>query len=590
MIGYIVKHSHLGIGKVSSQQTNTVLIKFITGQELPFGPSAFSSGSITHARLEIGSRCLGRSGECKITRVARESRNDSPYQYEVIYNDGLSAVVNELELTPLSLEEESDPLLQLASLSPQSYSIFKTREQLVEALARTLREGSGLRALLSSRIDLRPHQAFVAGVVMLDRSRRYLLADEVGLGKTIEAGIVIHDLLTQKPKARILVLCPGALTQQWLCELYAKFGGHVFSMLDLYAGRQLKWQNVRKAIVSTTHAAYDIPSELGGLKWDMVVVDEAHHLLASRMLYDFVKQLSSEAPSLLLLSAIPAQRREDDFLRLLALLEPKKYSDQGKVAIERFRTLYAKQSDIGRRLRRLTRKATEAEAGDATSEEVISFARRLLDLQPLNEDAALKDMVDSLEPEDGDFAEKTRGILHYVADHYRVNRRILRNRRQRLIEEGQLQPIIRKFSPLAYQPEQLEIETADAFDAIIRTLKNADSGFDLSTPFARTALQSLVFPSTASEFIQKLMDAEEGLLNSKGKDFLSMGYIFGYEDWEFYSELLCTSVRRFIPGNLIEHALNRATAWLRIPVIVSSDSGANVSTVPVQREQRYGSS
>ncbi len=425
---------------------------------------------------------------------------------------------------------------------------------------------------------------------MLDRSRRYLLADEVGLGKTIEAGIVIHDLLTQKPKARILVLCPGALTQQWLCELYAKFGGHVFSMLDLYAGRQLKWQNVRKAIVSTTHAAYDIPSELGGLKWDMVVVDEAHHLLASRMLYDFVKQLSSEAPSLLLLSAIPAQRREDDFLRLLALLEPKKYSDQGKVAIERFRTLYAKQSDIGRRLRRLTRKATEAEAGDATSEEVISFARRLLDLQPLNEDAALKDMVDSLEPEDGDFAEKTRGILHYVADHYRVNRRILRNRRQRLIEEGQLQPIIRKFSPLAYQPEQLEIETADAFDAIIRTLKNADSGFDLSTPFARTALQSLVFPSTASEFIQKLMDAEEGLLNSKGKDFLSMGYIFGYEDWEFYSELLCTSVRRFIPGNLIEHALNRATAWLRIPVIVSSDSGANVSTVPVQREQRYGSS
>ncbi len=561
MIGFIVKHSHLGIGKVSSQQTNTLLIKFITGQELPFGTSAFSSRTITHARLEIGNRCLGQSGECKITRVVRESRNDSPYQYEVIYNDGLSAVVSELELIPLSLEEESDPLLQLASLSPQSYSIFKTREQLVEALARTLREGSGLRALLSSRIDLRPHQAFVAGVVMLDRSRRYLLADEVGLGKTIEAGIVIHDLLTQKPKARILVLCPGALTQQWLCELYAKFGGQVFSLLDLYAGKQLKWQNVRKAIVSTTHAAYDIPSELAGLRWDMVVVDEAHHLLASPTLYDFVKHLSSEASSLLLLSAIPAQRREDDFLRLLALLEPKKYTDQGNIALERFRTLYAKQSDIGRRLRRLTRKATDAEAGDATSEEVITFARRLLELHPLNDDAVLKEMIDALDTQGGDFAEKTRGILHYVADHYRINRRILRNRRQRLIEEGQLQPIIRKFVPLAYQPEQLEIETGDALDAIIRTLRNVDSDFDLATPFARTALQSLILPSTASEFIQKLMDAEEGKLNSKGKDFLSMGYIFGYEDWEFYSELLCTSVRQFIPHNLIEHALNRATAW-----------------------------
>jgi ATP-dependent helicase HepA len=561
MIGYIVKHSHLGIGKVASQQAKTLHIKFITGQELPFGPSAFSNRSITHARLEIGNRCLGQNGECKITRVARESRNDSPYEYEVIYNDGLSAILSELELTPLSLEDESDPLLQFASVSPQSYSIFKAREQLVEALARTLREGSGLRALLSSRIDLRPHQAFVAGVVMLDRSRRYLLADEVGLGKTIEAGIVIHDLLTQKPKARILVLCPGALTQQWLCELYAKFGGQVFSLLDLYAGRQLKWQNVRKAIVSTTHAAYDIPSELAGLKWDMVVVDEAHHLLASPTLYDFVKHLSGEASSLLLLSAIPAQRREDDFLRLLALLEPKKYTDQGNIAVERFRTLYVNQSDIGRRLRRLTRKATDAEAGEATSEEVITFARRLLELCPLNDDAALKDMIDALDPQGGDFSDKTRGILHYVADHYRINRRILRNRRQRLIEEGQLQPILRKFVPLAYQPEQLEIETADALDAIIRTLRNTDSDFDLSAPFARAALQSLVLPSTALEFIQKLMDAEEGRLNSKGKDFLSMGYIFGYEDWEFYSELLCTSVRRFVPADFIEHAVNRATAW-----------------------------
>src|SRR5262249_37646996 len=153
-------------------------------------------------------------------------------QYEVTYTDGLSGLVSELELIPLSLEEETDPLLQLASPSPQSYSIFNARERLVEALARTLRGGSGLRALLSSRIDLRPHQAFVAGVIILDRSRRYVLADEVGLGKTIEAGIVIHDLLAQKQKAHVLVLCPGALTHQWLCELYAKFGGQVFSLLD----------------------------------------------------------------------------------------------------------------------------------------------------------------------------------------------------------------------------------------------------------------------------------------------------------------------------------------------------------------------
>jgi ATP-dependent helicase HepA len=565
MIGYIIKHSHLGIGKIISQQTNTVLIKFITGQELSFGHGAFSNGSITHARLEVGNRCLGVNGECKIIRMAQDSRNDSPYQYQVIYNDGLSAIVSELELTPLSAEKESDPLLQLASLSPQSYSIFKTREQLVEAFSRTLREGSGLRALLSSRIDLRPHQAFVAGVVMLDQSRRYLLADEVGLGKTIEAGIVIHDLLTQKPKARILVLCPSALTQQWLCEIYAKFGGQIFSLLDLYAGKQLKWQNVRKVIVSTTHAAYDIPTELAEVGWDMVVVDEAHHLLASPVLYDFVQKLSSQAPSLLLLSAIPAQRREDDFLRLLALLEPKRYTTREPGAVDQFRRLYAAQSDIGRRLRRLSRKASDVETGDSTPEEVINFARRLLDLRPLSDDARLKVMIDALDPQAIDFLESAHAILHYAGDHYRINRRILRNRRQRLIDEGQLQPIERKFAAHAYQPEQLELETADAFDAIIRALLNVDDAADLVIPFARAAYQSLVLPSTAWEFIQRLLDAEYELLNSKGKDFLMMGYIFGYEDWESYSKLLCKSVRQFIPDTLIEHALGRANAWQHSP-------------------------
>src|SRR5205085_11639317 len=128
-------------------------------------------------------------------------------------------------------------------------------------------------------------------------------------------------------------------------ELYAKFGGQVFSLPQLYEGRRINWQNARKVIVSTTHAAYDIPSELTGVRWDMVVVDEAHHLLASPVLYEFVQQLSEITPSLLLLSAIPAQRREDDFLRLLALLEPKRYVARTEGDVEHFRKLYAAQGD-----------------------------------------------------------------------------------------------------------------------------------------------------------------------------------------------------------------------------------------------------
>src|SRR5262249_51856710 len=146
----------------------------------------------------------------------------------------------ESDLEPTAIGELRDPALLLAGLQAGGYPIFFAREQLAEITYRMLREGNGLRALLTSRVDLRPHQAYVAGVVLLDRRRRYLLADEVGLGKTIEAGIVLADLLGHRPDASVLVLCPGTLTQQWLCELYSKFGQSSFVMPDLH-GSQLNW-------------------------------------------------------------------------------------------------------------------------------------------------------------------------------------------------------------------------------------------------------------------------------------------------------------------------------------------------------------
>jgi ATP-dependent helicase HepA len=563
MQGYIVKHSHQGIGKIVEAKSNTVKIRFLDGREHQFGPSAFRDGSITHAKLNIGHSCMGPNGPCTVSRISKTPPNDAPIIYEVNYADGLSAEVSELELIPLAAEVKQDPLLQFASLSPHSYKQFIGRERLVSAYSRMLREGAGLRALLSSRVDLRPHQAYVAGVVLLDVSRRYVLADEVGLGKTIEAGIAIHDLLTQKPDARVLVLCPGALTQQWLSEIYAKFGGQIFNLLDLHAGRSVRWQGLRKVIASTTLAAYDAAEQLSAIRWDMIVVDEAHHLLASPVLYDFVQRLSRSVPSLLLLSAIPAQRREDDFLRLLSLLEPDRYHPDSPAEGERFRTLYAAQSDIGRRLRRLSRRIAAAVSGDATHEDVASLVGTLLDLPGVGDDERLKEMISSLRLQAQNFIADAMAILHHVADTHRINRRIIRNRRQRLIEEGQLQHIERKFAPLPYQPEQLEIETTQAVESLIKEMHSRAVPGELLVPFVRVLMQSLVLPSTAHEMIERVSDSKEARLNSKGMDFLSMGYMFGYEDWNDFAQLLCMGMRPHVSEELLEQALERAEAWQR---------------------------
>jgi ATP-dependent helicase HepA len=358
MKGFFVKHTYRGIGQISEATGAEIVVRFLeSGETATFDRDAFSERELARVTLPLQSRCVSDGRDCTIDRIDRSSDFRAPNLYEVTYlSDGLRAKVSEVDLSPSVLGHSRDPLAVLAGLTHGGYSLFQVRENLVSALNQQLRQGSGLRALLSSRIDLRPHQAYVAGLVLLDAKRRFLLADEVGLGKTIEAGIVIHDLLINTPTAKILVVCPGALTQQWLCELYSKFGGHVFKLLELHASDRMDWSKVTKLIAPFSQAAYQHAEQLLAIPWDMVVIDEAHHLLASESLYEFALRLSNNSPSLLLLSAIPAQRREDEFLRLLGLLDPQQYTPEVVAQRDRFRELFEAQRAIGRKLRLLRRR------------------------------------------------------------------------------------------------------------------------------------------------------------------------------------------------------------------------------------------
>lgn len=571
MLNFIVKHSRHGFGKIVAVDNRTVKVRFISGEELSFSKTSLSDNSIRHTKLLPKSRCISERGFCLIQQSINDQTNNKHFEYEVLFEDGLSSIVSELELTPLPQKASNEIHTQLGNLEIQSYNIFRARESLVYAHANLLREGRSLRALLSSRIDLRPHQAYVAGVVLLNNVRRYLLADEVGLGKTIEAGIVIHDLLAQKPDARVLILCPSALTQQWFCEIYSKFGGQIFTLLDLHAGQQINLQRINKTICSITHAAYDRADLVSSVRWDLIVVDEAHHLLASSVLYDFVQKISVQARSLLLLSAIPATRREDEFLRLLALLEPARYRSFSTEAQQNFRNLYDAQSRIGRLLRLASRRIDGIAAGDFTAENVMKIFSSLLEIQVLSQDEKLTTAISSLETDSTNFIEHARDIVRDVADRFRLNRRILRNRRQRLIDEGQIQPIQRVFRPHEYAPEQLEIEATRSVGEIVQSLLTAKekaagkerAELEILIPaLFRVLTQSLVLPQTTLGFFERLAKARGESLNDRGRDFVAMGHIFGYEDWMDYSNLLCIAARQYISKETISRAVRRAQMWL----------------------------
>ena len=502
MIGYLLRHRQLEVGKVLDTKNRALQVRFLgSNQVLPLAPSALNDGTVVRECLSFGTRCRSSAGECVVQRTAhRPASFAEPYSYHVSFDQGQAAILSEVDLVPLPSSGPANALSRLLVPDIQAFELFRRREVLARVYSRVLRDGAGFRALLGSRVDLRPHQAFVAGTVILDGRRRYVLADEVGLGKTIEAGIVIHDLLMRRPDAKVLVLSPGALTQQWLSELFSKFGGQLFTLLDLHEALTIKWSRFARAIASLTFAAYKFPEQLASVPWDMLVVDEAHHLLASPVMYDFVKDLANRVEALLLLSAIPAHEREDELLRLLALLEPHRYTSADTEARVRFAVLFSLQTELGRKLRLLTRRIDGVAAGEFSEDDATAMADRLLELPVVCDDSLLREQLGKAKSAGAELMDGLRQFAHTAASRYRVNRRVLRNRRQRLVEQSQVVPIERRLRLLPYSPDQLEIEANDAALRLLRATRDAGLQADILVSFARAMLQSASVPSLPATF------------------------------------------------------------------------------------------
>ena len=191
---------------------------------------------------------------------------------------------------------------------------------------------SPVRGFVGGRIDLLPHQLYIAEKVSSQRVVRALLADETGLGKTIEACLVLHRLLLTGRAGRVLVLAPEHLVHQWFVELLRRFNLTFRIVTPDYCAAFDKGTNPFRGdqlfICSIDLLVRDASlgdHALGG-GWDMVVVDEAHHLRKGGTAYGLVGKLSAGAGGLLLLTATPEQLGLEDHFARLQLLDPHRYA------------------------------------------------------------------------------------------------------------------------------------------------------------------------------------------------------------------------------------------------------------------------
>jgi len=188
--------------------------------------------------------------------------------------------------------------------------------------------------LSNARTEILPHQIFAAHQVVSNLSRRFLLADEVGLGKTIEAGMIWQALEQRGQVKRTLIVCPAGLTTQWQEELQEKFGTlfEIFGR-DFVAVNPLVWKYKAKAIASLDRLKRPVHKEtlLSNRKWDLIIFDEAHRLSAMNYAsgkvektqnYRLAEELRHYTDALLLLTTTPHQGEENNsrFKNLLRLL------------------------------------------------------------------------------------------------------------------------------------------------------------------------------------------------------------------------------------------------------------------------------
>jgi ATP-dependent helicase HepA len=185
-------------------------------------------------------------------------------------------------------------------------------------------------------IDLLPHQLYIAHEVTNRYIPRVLLADEVGLGKTIEACLIVHRLLLSGRMERILILVPQVLLYQWFVEFYRRFNitfriadDKYFKAVEKESSSANPYSESQLILSSIETIENDSlrKSQLVNAGWDMIVIDEAHHLKKNSPIYPTIQQLSKQTNGILLLSATPEQLGLDNHFARLRLLDPDRYYD-----------------------------------------------------------------------------------------------------------------------------------------------------------------------------------------------------------------------------------------------------------------------
>jgi len=401
-------------------------------EDLPQGTIEIPESMVDHCSMFIGSLVVAKGKMCKI--LSSQTAKDRYYYYYVQDVEEKKVFkVSERDIIASFNNGRIDPAIQLQRYEFQNPCWYLGRT--VVSRSMNILENSiyGFKELAGSKIYLLPHQVNTIMRCLQEEPCRYMLADEVGMGKTVEA-ISIFKIFTQnRSNIDTLIIVPEMLKAQWETELLLKFN------ISLGMGK-----NNNSVSIKTID---EIDFENAKRKWGFVIIDEIHRYLFDNKQYKILHDISRLAQNILLLSATPVQQRKEEYLDLLRLLLPQKYDEY---SVERFGELVEKQ---GRIIQKTALTLDDLE----DFEEEITSARNENEDPHLSKDCSelfeeiqeeLEEICDELsddqllvlfreinfETEDlGVYAIKV--VISYICSNYQIENNIIRNRRKILESE-----------------------------------------------------------------------------------------------------------------------------------------------------------
>lgn len=451
------------MGKISSIDmfNNEAIIKF----EDPFGHRSyyddvqdeypFSMDLIERCRVFNGSKIKYKKENAQILYCITNT-TDHLYSYYIqLENTKEIKLVKENEIEASFINGLISPINQLKNYEFQHPKWYITRS-IVNKIVKTIDNSIvGFKELAGCKIFLMPHQLNTIVRCIQNKFIRYMLADEVGMGKTIEAASILKIYLNENSNKKIKIIVPEALKEQWRVELFLKF--------NISTGKDCSGNEIE--ILSFSEIEDKDLSE----KNDFVIIDEVHRIIQSNKDYDNVYKISEKTDNILLLSATPLQKQTVDYHKLLKILDPLKY---GVMPIEKFEALLQIQSEITKSvivildnilalqdvMQEKLKENIDLKLDDEYNEIFEEILAGLQKVQTKINDNTFLDIINKISIEEKDFGLQSIKIaISYISDNYQFERNIIRNRRRMINNDyNSTLPIRHLYKSISYELSNYE--------------------------------------------------------------------------------------------------------------------------------------